>query len=383
MPSWNQIYQNGFGDPKRHFIVDMEVYQNELYVSTNSNQNGTGGKTAKFFKLDQDLKMTDVKLPKTSGYDSIGPMATLDLIFVPGKLSMSLLYVATDDDLSYKIFSTADGINWNMDIMDSPVQSMVSFKGSVYAGLGVENPSIVSSKGSTWIKVEEAIGNNPENKIISMLYSTSGPEGMLYAGTWGNGRADHGAEVWKTDDGINWELDHSFSDPNEWGVTSAVLFNGKMYFGTVNHADGGKVWCRSDEGDWQNVTPKWETSATDIPRRVNSMFVYYNELYIGAGAPYAVLYKSSNGKDWTDDTPCDSNNYLINSLMSYPVYVKHENEPDHTVYPWPWESLFAGTINVNTGAELWRYGDIYTILHPQGTHLPSGIHLPQPSSRYP
>jgi hypothetical protein len=64
---------------------------------------------------------------------------------------------------------------------------------------------------------------------------------MLYAGTWSNHWHDHGAEIWKTSDGLNWGS-RTFPDPNEYGVIGMTEFHGQLYAATENINEGFRIW---------------------------------------------------------------------------------------------------------------------------------------------
>ena len=98
-----------------------------------------------------------------------------------------------------------------------------------------------SKNGTTWTQVVgDGFGDTNNWKAESLIVFN----GRLYAGT---NNYPTGIEVWSSCDGTTWEQANSdgFGDSNNlntlWSV-GTVAYNGNLYIGTANVADGGEVW---------------------------------------------------------------------------------------------------------------------------------------------
>ncbi len=91
-----------------------------------------------------------------------------------------------------------------------------------------------SADGETWEKLE--IGLMEQNSGILAMTEFNG---HLYVGT---SSRPHGSQVWRTMDGINWEMvvDNGFDTTNV-GIYCFIEFDDYLYAGTWCDA-GGQIW---------------------------------------------------------------------------------------------------------------------------------------------
>ena len=107
-----------------------------------------------------------------------------------------------------------------------------------------------------WKQVNLNGFGDPANRISSL--STFG--GYLYAGTFAF--RDHGAQLWRTADGLNWTavMTNGFGVYYNVGINHLVEFNGKLYAGVWNSTPnppytdtGGEIWRSSNGTTWELV----------------------------------------------------------------------------------------------------------------------------------
>lgn len=180
------------------------------------------------------------------------------------------------------------GANQSWGVYDlQSISSMVSWNGKLYAGGGVGetgNAVIWEFDGSNW-QVIGGQGNRGswslEHEIINTMVVY---KGELYAGL-GNATGD--AEVWKYN-GSTWS--RVAGDGTAWtgtyeNVLSMAVHNDDLYIGLGNNNVDGDVW-RYDGSAWSQIggdgiSGSWTTTAVD---QVLSMVSYRGDLYIGGGA---------------------------------------------------------------------------------------------------
>jgi len=113
---------------------------------------------------------------------------------------------------------------------------------------------------------------------ISILYPF---KGKLYVGT--SASSDMGCEIWRYD-GKNFEkvVDKGFGDLNNSGAWSVIEYRGKLYVGTMNWKEGCQIWRTDDGINWEKVKLpggdgfgcKWNVYAW-------SFGIYRGRLYLG------------------------------------------------------------------------------------------------------
>jgi hypothetical protein len=171
--------------------------------------------------------------------------------------------------------------------------------------------------------VVRMLGCDMRQSLVSSLYS----------------RAPGAFEVWRSKDGINWEKVVGKDDPygNGMGfclkdpaeglandvVTSARVFKGKLYLGTMNDNAHSSVWSTSDGTTWTKVLDFF-----DLGEKANyyawRMIQFQEKLFIGTmnigqvtdpgvtggqiwmsesgdhGTFYPVVHNGFDGETWTD-----------------------------------------------------------------------------------
>ncbi len=142
-----------------------------------------------------------------------------------------------------------------------------------------------------------------------------------------------------------------FGNPNNALIASSAVFDGKLYLGVSNQVTGGKVYRSADLATWTEVY-----SDTNGRARVEIVGVLDDELYIAAGAhdgrypatePTIQLYRSSTGR-------CG----YLESGEHTQIDDDEQQHPHHCGWGYRVQQCpLLATMNVTTGAEVWRTAD--------------------------
>jgi sugar lactone lactonase YvrE len=177
--------------------------------------------------------------------------------------------------------------------------------------------------------------------------------GQLYAGmmNWGG----NGAQLWRTGDGLSWTsvMTNGFGNPSNGAIDYLAEFKGNLYAGTynwdsaINFPRGGEIWRSGDGVAWSPVITGGLHEPLNI--EVFSLAVFSDSLYAGTWIytpTYGMeVWRSSTGdsEDWTklasNGFNDDGGNRAVGAFSVFS------------------NSLFAGTYNSATGAEVWRTTD--------------------------
>lgn len=171
------------------------------------------------------------------------------------------LYVASDgrylapdwERLPEQIWRTYDGLNWEAVVAD-----------------GFGNPGI------------ESIGGFAEYK------------GYLYIGDGVYGIEGYAGQVWRSQDGLNWEsvVMDGFGSPGDVKVDGLVVYLGDLYAYTVNWDEGGSVFRTSDAVTWERVSePGWGNPTFATSHLQSDQAVFHDDLYMGVVGMQGVLLK--------------------------------------------------------------------------------------------
>lgn len=144
-----------------------------------------------------------------------------------------------------------------------------------------------------------------------------------------------------------------FGDTNNKGIFALAVFKGNLYAGTHNEGTGIQIWRTSNGLSWENVISGGFGNAANSEVYLT---VFKDKLYAGTYSyeQGCVVWRTDNGSDWAPvvgPSPAllgpgfnDPNNWGVLSL---------------TVFK---DSLYAGTQNMDSGAEIWRTEDGITWL---------------------
>lgn len=178
-----------------------------------------------------------------------------------------------------------DGSWSNLNYQD--VNSMVSYKGSLYVGLGTVagNADVYKWDGSTWTKIGGDSANSSWTGVAeTTVTSMTVWNGYLYAGL-GNTVAT--ADVWRWD-GTTWSQVGGDGINGTWSSSprntdSLVVFKDRLCAGLGGSGAYSELWCWSGSGNWvkigggngAGVNSSWSVSAD-----IYTMAVYKDKLYV-------------------------------------------------------------------------------------------------------
>ncbi|RJE73250.1 hypothetical protein BGP78_19175 [Pseudoalteromonas sp. MSK9-3] len=164
------------------------------------------------------------------------------------------------------IWSSIDGINWQLEVANAPFQGRAHF---------------------------ELIEFNEH------LYLIGGSRGI------GTGGAEVGeSDVWRSDDGINWTLIQPNLGFTIWNVASAIVFQGKLWlYGDSSSSENSTIYSTEDGLNWTMQN----SSAAYKPRRKPTLFFHNDQLWMYGGKVWDSngplvganeIWSSEDGVNW-------------------------------------------------------------------------------------
>jgi hypothetical protein len=209
-----------------------------------------------------------------------------------------------EDQSSAEVWRT-DGSAWErVDQRDANgCAALTVFKGYLYCGSwgkDEEGGKIWrSSNGLTWIE---------DGKYVSAgIARFAVLKDILFASTW----ESNGTEIWKTTNGIDWKLSTTpgFGNTNNIGGIASEIFNGKLYWGTLNFDTGAQIW-RTDGIKYKQVMGDGFGSPDNVG--ITALEVFDDFLYAVTGNQIRIeVWRTSNGVKWE--------NVLILPMYLYPL----------------------------------------------------------------
>jgi flagellin len=258
------------------------------------------------------------------------------------------LYVATYNwNTGTEVWRTADGTTWSQvntdgfgDANNQGLSTIAEFNGYLYAGTTNTNTGGEvwrTNDGTTWAQVNtDGFGDGTNQGVTSMTVFGS----SLYAGTR-NGLT--GVEVWSSANGTTWgqvNADGFDGDTNNLSASAMAVFNGSLYVGTgqTDFPTGTEVWSTPDGTTWNQVNTDGFGDASI--QSTAAMQVYGAYLYLTSVSSSGIEVRRTNdGTTWSQTNTSgfgDSSNQSASSTL--PIFDA---------------SIFVGTGNTTTGAEVW------------------------------
>ncbi|MEW5803581.1 MAG: hypothetical protein AB1847_15920 [bacterium] len=292
---WEKVADKGFDDPTNDYAWSMTTFKGKLYVGTLNFLRGAEIWSSSSGNQDSWDRV----------YNALSPLSNAGVrsLYADGNQA---IYACTFNTSGAEILRSVNGRLWTQvkknrrasGQKDDTVRCMVRFGEYLYGGAGSKGAQLYRSKnGIIWQLVKTNPGfdstkipdpNTGELITNNILIGEVAVfKGKLYAFTWtrdldirnlaGQDNRDistlipdsPGAfEVWRSEDGTNWEKVVGLDDPygNGMGfslhnsgslvndaVTSVTIFDGQLYLGTQNNAGNSSIW-RSKEGtQWEEV----------------------------------------------------------------------------------------------------------------------------------
>ena len=90
--------------------------------------------------------------------------------------------------------------------------------------------------------------------------------------------ASEGGEIWRHEGGQLWERMLKASSDHS-GFRKMLVYNGRLYAGTVNSANGAAIFASANGADWENISG----GPTDNPANISirALLVFQGSLYVG------------------------------------------------------------------------------------------------------
>ena len=224
----------------------------------------------------------------------------------------------------------------------STVNSMVSYRGELYVGLGTTGTAgtadVYKWNGSTWSQVAgDGIGgtwNNGERSVNSMAVFND----KLYAGL---GSSPYMGDIWEWN-GTVWtqvagetgsntaQIKNGSWSINPRAVNAMVAYEGQLCAALGGSGTEGQVWCWSGSGNWtkiggSGINAGWTSSVLEVP----SLTTFNGKLYAGLyPAGHTASVWEWNGTTWAqvagaglNGSWTDSNYTLIKTMAVYNGYL--------------------------------------------------------------
>ncbi len=341
VPGWVQENLNGFWVPQTRSVSSLNSVGGELYASGGNSWSGTNlwQKTNSFKEL------------MRGGFGDYHNQIIDDIVEFAGQL-----YASTYNEAGGEIWRSSDGVNWTQVVSGgftnpsyAEISNLIVFGGQIYAGSWTDGsiPAGIwrSDTGalSDWVSVVSDGLGNPGNSAI-VAFEVFG--GDLYAGV---GDTTSGGAVWRSASGDSgtWTIVSSpgFGDANN--VYIADLAGYQSYLYAITHHDdgaGAEIWrCQTCDGtDWVLMIDNGFGDADR--RRMPALEMVGDRLYavLGRYTGGLEVWRTLDGTNWH---PISLQGFGdANNLASYFGYSVAGHE-DH---------LYVGTVNYETGGELWR-----------------------------
>lgn len=235
---WAPVDVTGFGDPDNVEVSVLQSYNGQLYAAVSNDV--TGVQIWRSFTGDNN-SWTQVA-PQTAGTEAARVTAMTEF--------MGGLYAAVESEAPAQIWSSFGG-EWIVDVDDGFGDShttmtggMAIFDGQLFVGAGNSDsgPQLWrSADGVGWELVPTPGAEDASNEKVEMLTVF---RDQLYAGIR---NAQDGIELWRTSDGLQWEPANENGFGNRDNATTnasnaVASFDEQLFLGTENSVDGGELW---------------------------------------------------------------------------------------------------------------------------------------------
>ncbi|RMD60972.1 hypothetical protein D6833_08865, partial [Candidatus Parcubacteria bacterium] len=199
-------------------------------------------------------------------------------------------------------------------------------------------------------------GFGDSNNQVSVLASLGS---QLYAGTYKF--ADHGAQIWRTADGLDWTpvMTNGFGVYYNVGIDHLVEFNGQLYAGVWNSTPnppytdtGGEIWRSSDGTTWESVMQGGFGDRYN--GEVIRLGVFNNQIYAATWS-----YTSTHGAEIWRSSTGDSGSWsrVVSNGLGDPTNLAgltmEEFNGAFYVGTYNWDE----STNQSNGGEVWRTTD--------------------------
>ncbi len=177
-----------------------------------------------------------------------------------------------------------------------------------------------SVDGSGWKQVNLSGFGNPQSNMITSLEIFNG---LLYAGS---GNPADGGQVWRTSNGIDWApvsevgFSDTYTNTNAY-IPDLAVFKGQLYAGTSWSSKGspGQIWRTQDGTTWEQVI---EDGFNDPANQITNFTVFSDTLYVSASnlSDGLEIWRSTDGEIWDQVVDGGSGFPTINGLNGFMLF---------------------------------------------------------------
>lgn len=281
--NWTQAMTGGFGSLNNAGIDHMLSFQGMLYVGTEVDV-GTGG------EVWRSADGTNWAKVVSSGFGDVINAEVFRFTTYNSNLYASTYVSGTHGSQIWRSATGNQG-NWNVvetngfgDTNNIVMPSSAVYNGYLYMGTWnkVTGTEVWrTSDGTNWTQVNSNGFGSSGNKVTSALTSFNG---YLYAGTYGASDAT-GHQVWRCSacNGTDWTAVYSSGQAVTYrNQTALEVFQNQLYFVMGNGSTGVQVWRSSNGTTWEQVGFAGFGDTTNrAPYWDNSVLVFNNRLYVG------------------------------------------------------------------------------------------------------
>ncbi|MBM2820452.1 MAG: hypothetical protein HW405_212, partial [Candidatus Berkelbacteria bacterium] len=237
---WEQVGGMGLGDADNTMVITLETLGNAIYAGIGNDTDG-----GRIYRSTDGNTWTKVN---NDGFGHVALNAIVDF-----EVFGESLFASADDDNAVpaqpgEIWKSNDGITWIQSGNDglghnhnTGFYEMAEFNGQLYAGSrnATDGGEIYrTADGTNWNLIAASAGGfgDANNTIILSLKSFGG---WLYAGT----HNDNGAQVWRSNNGTDWNLhlDFALFNANITGVNHFFEFNNLLHWFGIDAAEGASI----------------------------------------------------------------------------------------------------------------------------------------------
>lgn len=246
--TWTQMVGDGFGDVLNGEIYRFEVFNNQLYASTWSHDQGIHG--SEVWRSDTGDSGSWEQVVANGFDDNSNNILSF-------KVFNGYIYATTmNDNTGAEVWRSSSGDigAWSQvnadgfgDTNNFAASDLAIFDNNLYIvighqpGGGAQIWRCLLCDGSDWEQVVDNGFGNEERRGIGGLHTV---HGKLYFMV-GNYAA--GTEVWQSNNGVKWNqvAFDGFGDSNnhsDYWATTKTVFDDSLFFATMNTAKGGQIW---------------------------------------------------------------------------------------------------------------------------------------------
>ena len=364
-PQFRQVNEDGFGDPLNIYAWSMKAFKGYLYVGT-AHMAATRDEfqgTAELWRYDGN----EWEQIMDDGFGNPFNTGIRNLVIYNDRL-----YAAVANEAQgAQIWRSIDGVNWVRvmdggfdDIGNEAVRGMVDFKGRLFAGAqdtaGGNGALWASYGGAFWTPVAPEAFLFPNN---SSVHDVGKYQDVIYAGVR---NTNSGAQVWRSPDGVDWEMVVGPGAPTRagFGNPKTVLtfhfqeFNDLLYLATANAVDGFALFRTADGVNYERIG---EYGFGDGENAYGwRMHTYEGALWLGVTSTNILrkggsVFRSFDGENWEEMIGAagtymgygfdDTRNWGIRSFETY----------NGKLYIGTAQCWFEGCERFVTGAEVWEW----------------------------